>query len=63
MEIILRINQEEYSTSRDDIDNPDTDNVMFAIESLVSKVPGIDTDAIEEYVIGWAEEIQNKRLI
>jgi hypothetical protein len=36
---------------------------MFAIESLVSKVPGLDTDAIEEYIIAWAEEIQNKRLI
>lgn len=62
MELILKIQGEEYSVSRE-IDNPDTDNVMFAIESLVSKVPGIDTDAIEEYVIGWAEEIQNKRLI
>jgi hypothetical protein len=62
MELILKIDDKEYSVSRE-VDNPDADNVMFAIESLVSKVPGIDTDAIEEYVIGWAEEIQNKRLI
>jgi len=62
MEIILKIQGEEYSVSRE-IDNPDADNVMFAIESLVSKVPGLDNDAIEEYVIAWAEEIQNKRLI
>jgi hypothetical protein len=62
MEIILKIQSEEYSISRE-IDNPDADNVMFAIESLVSKVPGLDNDAIEEYIIAWAEEIQNKRLI
>ena len=62
MEIILKIHEKEYSVSRE-IDNPDADNVMFAIESLVSKVPGLDNDAIEEYVIAWAEEIQNKRLI
>ena len=62
MELILKIDDKEYSVSRE-VDNPDADNVMFAIESLVSKGPGIDTDAIEEYVIGWAEEIQNKRLI
>lgn len=62
MELILKIDDKEYSVSRE-VDNPDADNVMFAIESLVNKVPGIDTDAIEEYVIGWAEEIQNKRLI
>jgi len=61
MELILKINEEEYKVSRE-LDNPDTDNVMYAIESLVSKVPGLDTDAIEDYVIGWAEEIQNKRL-
>jgi len=62
MEIILKIQSEEYSISRE-LDNPDADKVMFAKESLVSKVPGLDTDAIEEYIIAWAEEIQNKRLI
>ena len=62
MELILKIHDKEYSISRE-VDNPDADNVMFAIESLVSEVPGLDNDAIEEYVIGWAEEIQNKRLI
>jgi hypothetical protein len=62
MELILKIHDKEYSISRE-VDNPDVDNVMFAIESLVNNVPGLDNDAIEEYVIGWAEEIQNKRLI
>ena len=60
MEIILKIGQEEYSISRD-IDNPDTDNVMYAIESLVNMVPGLDTTVVEEYILGWAEEIQNKK--
>ena len=62
MEIILKIHDKEYSISRE-IDNPDAENVMFAIESLVNKVPGLDADTIEEYVIGWAKDIQNKRLI
>lgn len=62
MELTLKIKDKEYSISRE-LDNPDADNIMFAIESLVSKVPGLDNNAIEEYVIAWAEEIQNKKLI
>jgi len=58
MEIILRINQEEYSVSRD-IDNPDTDNVMFAIECLVNMLP-LEKEIVEQYILGWAEEIKSK---
>jgi hypothetical protein len=61
MDIRIKINQEEYKVSRD-IDNPDADNVMFAIESLVKTLP-IDQSLVKEYVVAWAEEIQNKRLI
>ncbi len=58
MEIILRINQEEYSVSRD-IDNPDTDNVMFAIESLIKQVP-LDKEVLKQYLIEWVEEMKNQ---
>lgn len=58
MEIILRINQEEYSVSRD-IDNPDTDNVMFAIESLIKQVP-LDKEILKQYLVEWVEEMKNQ---
>lgn len=58
MEIILKIGQEEYSISRE-IDNPDTDNVMYAIESLVKMAP-LDKHLVDEYILAWAEEIQNR---
>ena len=62
MKLILKIKDKEYSISRE-LDNPDADNIMFAIESLVNQIPEIDTNTVEEYILGWAEEIQNKRLI
>lgn len=62
MKLTLIIKDTEYSISRE-LDNPDADNIMFAIESLVNQIPELDTDAIEEYILGWAKEIQNKRLI
>lgn len=43
------------------IDNPDTDNVMYAIESLVKCIPELDQSKVEEYILAWAEEIQNKK--
>ena len=58
MEIILKIGQEEYSISRE-IDTPDTDNIMYAIESLVNMLP-LDRNLVDEYILAWAEEIQNK---
>lgn len=58
MEIILRINQEEYSVSRD-IDDPDTDNVMFAIECLIKQVP-LDKEVLKQYLIEWVEEMKNQ---
>lgn len=58
MEIILRINGVEYSVISN-TDTPDTDNVMYAIESLIKKVP-LDRYLVNEYIVAWAEEIQNK---
>ena len=61
MEIILKIKDSTYVVAKD-IDNPDTDNIMYGIECLVKEVPGISIDVMEEYIIAWAEEIQNKRI-
>lgn len=58
MEIILKIDDKEYSVSRE-IVNPDTDNVMFAIESLVNMLP-LEKELVEQYILGWAEEIKSK---
>ena len=60
MKLTLKIKDKEYSISRD-LDNPDADNIMFAIESLVNQIPELDTNAVEEYILGWAEEIQNSK--
>jgi hypothetical protein len=59
MELILKINEEEYKVSRE-LDNPDTDNVMYAIESLVNMVP-LEKELVEQYIVAWAEEIQSKK--
>ncbi len=58
MEIILKLGQEEYAISRE-LASTDTDNVMYAIESLINSVP-LDKHVVEEYVLAWAEEIKNK---
>jgi hypothetical protein len=60
VKLTLKIKDKEYSISRD-LDNPDADNIMFAIESLVNQIPELDTNAVEEYILGWAEEIQNSK--
>ena len=59
MELILKIKQEEYKVSRE-LDNPDTDNVMYAIESLVNMLP-LEKELVEQYILAWAEEIQSKK--
>lgn len=58
MDIILRMNNEEYSVSKN-IDNPHTENVMYAIECLIKKAP-LDKEVVEEYIRAWAEEIDKK---
>ncbi len=60
MELTLKIKDKEYSISRE-LDNPDTDNIMFAVESLVNQVP-LDRHMVEEYILAWAEEINNSRI-
>ena len=59
MEIILKIKDKTYLVSKN-ISEPDTDNVMYGIESLITSVPELDKKVIEEYVLAWAEEIKNK---
>jgi hypothetical protein len=59
MEIILKIKDKTYLVSKN-IGEPDTDNVMYGIESLITSVPELDKKVIEEYVLAWAEEIKNK---
>lgn len=61
MEIILRIGQDELAISME-IDNPDTENIMYAMESLLDRVPGLEVDTVEEYILAWADEIKNKKL-
>ena len=51
--------QEEFSISRN-IDNPDTDNVMYALEMLIEQA-SLDKAKVEEYVLAWAEEIKSKK--
>ena len=59
MEVILKMGQEEFSISRN-IDNPDTDNVMYALEMLIEQA-SLDKAKVEEYVLAWAEEIKSKK--
>ena len=58
MEISLKIKDKEIIVSKK-IDDPDTEQIMFAIECLV-KQAGLDKDIVEEYIVAWAEEIQKK---
>ena len=60
MELTLKIKDKEYSISRQ-LDDPDTENIMFALESLVNQVP-LDKSVVEEYILAWAEEISNSRI-
>jgi hypothetical protein len=61
MRIYVIKSGKEYETSIP-IADPDTDQVMYMLEKLVG-IMELPEDEVEEYVIGWAEEIQNKRLI
>ena len=58
MEVILRTKEQECIISRE-IETPDTDNVMYAIELLINKAE-LDRSTVEEYILAWAEEIKIK---
>jgi len=61
MRVYIIKSGKEYETSIPEPD-PDTDQVMYMLEKVV-KLMELPEDEVEEYVIAWAEEIQNKRLI
>jgi hypothetical protein len=61
MRVYIIKSGKEYEASIP-IADPDTDQVMYMLEKLV-KLMELPEDEVEEYVIAWAEEIQNKRLI
>lgn len=58
MEVILRTKEQECIIYRE-IETPDTDNVMYAIELLINKAE-LDRSTVEDYILAWAEEIKIK---
>lgn len=55
MRIVITIGENEYGHESPD-EYPDSDQFMFAIEKVISKV-GYPEKDIEEYILAWAEEI------
>ena len=59
MRIVITIGENEYEYTCP-AEYPDADQCMFAIESIIRKL-GYPEKEIEEYVLGWAEEINFNR--
>lgn len=59
MEIIIKFAESSFTVSVP-IENPDVEQVMFALEKMTEKLPFSKED-IEEYILAWAEEINTIR--
>lgn len=59
MKIVITIGENVYE-HESPVEYPDADQLMFAVESIIRKL-GYPEKEIEEYILGWAEEINFNR--